>query len=268
MDHPIKAALAALAPIIDMHAHPPYGPGGIESMLEAAWRTGIRRILFACLGSSAMTPYPSFDEVQHGNEEVYGLVAKYPGFVFGYVYVNPTLPAALDILEDGLARPGILGIKLWISCRDADGRLDPVYPVLERASEQRAPVLIHSFYRSGGNLPGELNPGDIMHLAARYPEARIIMAHLGGEWREGVRTVAPFPNVWADISGTRPYLGSVERAVEFLGASRVLYGSDAYFRKFSVMLAKVAAAQLSAAQKRRIVWDNAAELFFDERRTR
>lgn len=154
MDHPIKAALAALAPIIDMHAHPPYGPGGIESMLEAAWRTGIRRILFACLGSSAMTPYPSFDEVQHGNEEVYGLVAKYPGFVFGYVYVNPTLPAALDILEDGLARPGILGIKLWISCRDADGRLDPVYPVLERASEQRAPVLIHSFYRSGGNLPG------------------------------------------------------------------------------------------------------------------
>jgi predicted TIM-barrel fold metal-dependent hydrolase len=91
------------------------------------------------------------------------------------------------------------------------------------------------------------------------------MAHLGGQWRQGVATIEHCPNVWSDISGSRAYLGSVEYAVRHLGAQRVLYGSDAFIRSFSVMLAKVAAADIAEAEKRLIVWENSQALFFDRR---
>jgi predicted TIM-barrel fold metal-dependent hydrolase len=57
-------------------------------------------------------------------------------------------------------------------------------------------------------------------------------------------------------------MGSVEFAVSHLGAGRVLFGSDAFIRNFAAMLAKVAAAKISTADKRRIVWDNSDALFF------
>lgn len=255
---------AYLTPVIDMHAHPPYDRSQTEPMLAAARRTGIERLILCSLGYGDMIPYPPVDEVRHGNEEVVGLIDRHPGFVFGLVYVNPNHSQTRAILEEGLQHPGMVGIKLWISCRDEQGRLDPVYPVLELAAEHGVPVLCHAFYRSGGNLSGELSPTDIAHLAARHPQARLIMAHMGGQWIQGVRAIRPYPNVWTDFSGGRAYMGSVEFAVRELGADRVLYGSDAFIRAFAAMLAKVAAAELELLDKRRIVWGNSAALFFGE----
>lgn len=260
----LAALPAYIRPAIDMHAHPPFERAKTGAMLDAARQVGITRIILCAIGYSGMIEYPPLEEVVRGNEEVYALVARHPGFVYGRVYVNPNLPDTLRILEDGLARPGVVSIKLWISCRDDQGRIDPVYPVLELAQERRVPVLIHSFYRSGGNSRGELSPTDIAHLAGRYPRARIVMAHLGGQWQRGVRVVRPYPNVSVDISGSRAYLGSVEHAVRELGAARVHFGSDAYLRAFAGQLAKVAAAEIDPADKRRILWDNSARLFFGE----
>jgi predicted TIM-barrel fold metal-dependent hydrolase len=154
---------------------------------------------------------------------------------------------------------------LWVSCRDAQGRTDPVFPVLAFAAERDVPVLIHAFYRTGGNLPGELSPDDVADLAERFPKTKIVMAHLGGQWVQGVRAIKPYHNVWSDVSGSRAYLGSVEHAVKELGATRVLFGTDAFIRNPAAMLAKIAGADVSRADKRRIVWDNSAELFFREK---
>ncbi len=253
-----------ISPAIDMHVHPPYDRERTEPMLEAAWRVGIRRVIVAALGFSGMIEYPSAEEVIRGNQVTFDLIARHPNQVFGYVYVNPNLPETRQILEEGLLQPGVVGIKLWESCRDSNGRLDPVFPVLELAGARGVPVLCHCFYRTEKNLPGELSPNDMVYLAERFPNTRLVMAHLGGKWVQGVRAIKPYPNVWADISGTRAYMGSVEYAVKELGAERVLFGSDAYFRNPAVMLAKVAAADVDVADKRRILWDNAARLFFDK----
>jgi predicted TIM-barrel fold metal-dependent hydrolase len=45
---------------------------------------------------------------------------------------------------------------------------------------------------------------------------------------------------------------------------RVLYGSDAQGRAFIGQLAKVVGAELEVTDKRRILWDNSARLFFGE----
>lgn len=250
-----------------MHAHPPYDRSQTEPMLAAARRVGIERLILCSIGYSDMIAYPSVEEVRRGNEEVFELIDRHPDFVFGLVYVNPNHTETLTILEEGLQHPGVVGIKLWISCRDENGRLDPVYPVFEFANARKVPVLCHSFYRTGGNLSGELTPSDIVHLAARYPAARLVMAHMGGQWLWGVRAIRSYPNVWTDFSGGRPYMGSLEFAVRELGAERVVYGSDAFIRAFGPMLAKVAAADLDLAAKRQIVWDNSANLFFGNKST-
>jgi predicted TIM-barrel fold metal-dependent hydrolase len=49
-----------------------------------------------------------------------------------------------------------------------------------------------------------------------------------------------------------------------LGAGRVLFGSDAHIRSFAGQLAKVVGAELDVADKRRILWDNSARLYFGE----
>ena len=134
-----------LTPAIDMHAHPPYDHTLIEPMLESERRVGIRRIILCALGYSDMIEYPSVDEVRRGNELVYDLIARHPDFVFGLVYVNPNLSDTIKILEEGLEQRGVLGIKLWVSCRDDQGRLDPVFPVIELTASRDLPVQGHDF---------------------------------------------------------------------------------------------------------------------------
>jgi hypothetical protein len=233
-------------------------------MLAAARRVGITRAIVCDLGYSEWREYPPVGEVRRANERVYSLIDRHAGTVYGLVYVNPNHAETLEILEEGLAQEGVLGIKLWVSCRDERGRLDPVYPVFELAQARGVPVLVHAFERTGGNLRGELSPADIACLAHRYPRAAIVMAHLGGKWQRGVRVVRACSNVYADICGSRAYLGMVEHAVSELGVDRVLYGSDAQGRAFIGQLAKVVGAELEVTDKRRILWDNSARLFFGE----
>jgi predicted TIM-barrel fold metal-dependent hydrolase len=232
-------------------------------MFDAARQVGITRLVLSDLGLGTWRHEPAIDHVRQANERVYRLVTEHAGFAYGLVYVNPNHTETRDILEEGLEQPGMVGIKLWVSCRDATGALDPVYPVLEMAQQRGVPVLLHSYDRTGGTLHGELAPADIAELARRYPQARLIMAHLGGLWLRGVRQVKPYPNVYADICGSRAYLGMVEHATRELGSERVLYGSDAYGRAFSGQIAKVIAAEIDIAEKRRILWDNSVELFLE-----
>ena len=253
-----------VTPAIDMHAHPPLDRTRTEPMLAAARESGIRRIILSSLGQTDMPPFPSPAEVDEDNREVIALVDLNPGYVYGLAYANPNHEDAPARLRKALEHPGIVGGKLWISCRDGDGRLDPVLRLLETIVDLRVPVLIHSFFRCGGNLPGELSPGDVAYLAECFPQARLVMAHLGGQWLRGVRAVRRCPNVWVDVSGSRAYMGSVEYAVRELGVHRVLFGSDGFFRNFAAVLAKVASADLTVDQKRCILWDNSAALFFGE----
>jgi predicted TIM-barrel fold metal-dependent hydrolase len=248
-------------PALDMHVHPPPGEGRIEALFEAARQVGIARLILSDLGQGEWRQNPHVEHVRRANERVYRIVADHPNFAYGLVYVNPNHAETRDILEEGLAQSGIVGIKLWVSCRDEHGSIDPVYPVLELAQQRGVPVLLHSYERTGGNLHGELSPADIAGLADRYPQANLIMAHLGGLWLRGVRVVQPYPNVYADVCGSRAYLGMVEHAVRELGSERVLYGSDAHGRAFSGQIAKVIAAEIEVSDKRRILWDNSVALF-------
>jgi hypothetical protein len=96
------------------------------------------------------------------------------------------------------------------------------------------------------------------HLAARYPEAKLIMAHLGGDWEYGVKVARDHPNIYVDTSGSLAEMDSIERLVEEVGIERVIFGTDN--SDLSYCLGKIAGAALTPAQREAIFWQNAARL--------
>jgi predicted TIM-barrel fold metal-dependent hydrolase len=185
---------------------------------------------------------PSVDECRKSNDLVLGLAEKKQGLVYRFCYVNP-VNGHTEILEMRrcIRDHGMAGVKLWVGCRCNDER---VRPIVEEAISLDVPILQHAFLRLCENCPGESYPSDVAALAAKYPEARIIMAHMGFNWRRGIAEIKDYPNVSVDTSGCDPEAGSVEYAVGMLGVDRVLYGSDAPGRDVLYQIGRVVAADL------------------------
>ena len=262
----LRDRLDPRGPVLDAHVHPLDNFGGFEldgvdsdvaRLRGAAQRAGVTR---ACLFSlHATTPRdPTPKQCRSANDYALAMRDASEGFFLPFCYVSPTRPeAAVAEIDRCVSGAGMVGIKLWVAQRATDLRLDPI---LQRSVDLGVPVLQHAWRKTTGNIPGESFPADVADLGRRHPRARIIMAHLNGCNPRGIEEVRSCENVYVDTSGGDPETGIVELAVERLGAHRVVYGSDAPIRHFGVTLAKVVGADLSRADKRRILWDNMAGL--------
>jgi predicted TIM-barrel fold metal-dependent hydrolase len=243
--------------IWDVHTHLSGVPGDtpearLGHLLEYADRLGIAR-LCVFMGMT-WSEDPSPEILRRDNDEVLRAVRCFPDRAFGFVYLNPKYTqASLDELNRCVRDGPMVGVKLWVAQHCNEPTLDPI---VERATELRAPVLQHCWQKTTGNLPGESIPQDLAELAARHPHATFICAHTGGNWERGIRTIRPFPQVYAELCGSDPTAGFTEMAVRELGAERVLYGSDAGGRSFASQLAKVLGADIPAAAKRLILAGN------------
>jgi uncharacterized protein len=242
--------------IWDGHTHIFAGSGTIaqrmDRMLECADRVGIRRMVVFMGVKFSADPAP--DDMRRQNDDVLEAVAHAPSRIFGFVYLNPKhVDASLAEMERCVHDGPLVGIKLWIAMHCNEPNLDPI---VRRAVELKIPVLQHTFFRLGGNLPGESSPADVATLALRHSDARFICAHTGADWERGIRAIRAAPNVWAETSGFDPTAGQVEMAVRELGAARLVFGSDAGGRSFASQLAKVESADLSAADRRLVLHDN------------
>jgi predicted TIM-barrel fold metal-dependent hydrolase len=69
-----------------------------------------------------------------------------------------------------------------------------------------------------------------------------------------------FENIYIDTSGGQPHSGLVEFALNKLGPKRIVYGSDAPYRDFSVQLGRIAGAEISKVTKEMILGKNAKRL--------
>jgi predicted TIM-barrel fold metal-dependent hydrolase len=151
---------------------------------------------------------------------------------------------------------GFIGLKIWVSLAD-----EPcVFPLIERMIQRDKPTLVHAMHKTVGQLPLESDPKNIANLAKRYPRAKIIMPHVGGNFYYSCEAIADCPNVWTDPSGTYCETGMVEHALKTLGADRVMFGSDAPGADLVNNIAKIAAAEIGA-DKRAIFAGNAKRLW-------
>jgi hypothetical protein len=253
-------------PALDVHVHPldnfgMYSVSSVEEdarlLIDSAKRSRVEKMCLFSLHTT--TPRePTMDECREANDYVLKMRDIAPDVFLPFCYVNPMFSdASVDEIDRCVGGERMCGIKLWVARRATDPNLDPI---MERAVSLDVPVLQHAWEKTTGNLSGESFPWDVADLARRHPQARIIMAHLNGCGLRGLEAVADCPNLVVDTSGGDPDSGMVEAAVNVLGATRVVYGSDAPIRHFAVQMGKALGTGLSDAVKRDILWNNTARL--------
>jgi predicted TIM-barrel fold metal-dependent hydrolase len=248
---------------IDTHTHPllrddQRDRAGAAQLIRRAKAHGIGHIVV--LGDVlGFGPRPSEKQLRTINDETFWLMQRYPGYVTGFCYVNPRLGARAVTREvERCAARGFRGIKLEIANNARDACMRPVMVAAERHG---LIVLQHAWSMTKIRQRSfHTDPEDVATLAQRFPNVRIIMAHLTGCGVRGVLAVKECPNVIVDTSGAAPEAGLVEYAVAQLGAERVLYGSDVPIRDFAVALSRITGTQLDARTKRKILHDNARQL--------
>lgn len=247
--------------IIDAHIHPDpetdFADGGERLMAELA-AAGINLAIASSVIGWGEFPEPA--AVRTANDLLRRLVRRHSPRLQYLVYLNPQLPDWQEVLEEH--RGAVIGIKLWISLKDAGGSAAHTEAVLRRAAEYGLPVLVHVFHRTDANRPGEIDLDEFCGLCRAVPACTMIGAHAGGNWREALGRLRHLPpNKYYDICGGYPERGMVEKLVESDGAERIVFGSDAVGRSYLSQLAKVRYARITPAEKEQILWRNAAEIF-------
>jgi len=195
-----------------------------------------------------------------GNREAAEIVPATEGLL-QWVIVNPLQPETYDQARDMLNTPHCIGIKLHPE--------EHVYPIVEHgealmqfAAEQQAAVLTHS----GDEYS---LPEDFVPFADRFPDVRLILAHLGngggagGDPTRQVRAIqqTSSSNVYVDTSSARSIMpGLVEWAVAEIGPEKILYGTDTPLYSAAMQRARIDSANISDDDKRLILRDNAVAL--------
>lgn len=262
--------------IIDIHTHPldsdpftgePLSPE--ESSRISLEQMDLAKVSRAGLLGSRVFAGQSEHEVRDVNDFTAAVVHRCPERFFGMAFINPALPpqAVAGELERCLSRPEFRAVKLEVDLCCRDPRLNLV---AEYAIKYNVPVLHHSWYINFWNL-GEIDrreqrnrsePHDIADFARRFPQLRIIMAHLEGTGIRGLIDIADCPNVWVDTSGSLPFSGTLEFALKTLGRERILFGSDLPYRGYESQLGRILGSRLSTADLEPILHRNAETLFF------
>ncbi len=241
--------------LIDIHAHIWKGTylQNRNELLKAASLYDITKIYVSGLGGL----YSDREEIDELNHEVYKFMTDSPDKIAGYCYVNPRNANCLSVLKKGVEEYGMSGMKLWVAtfCDDPS-----VFPLIEMCIDYRIPVLLHAFHKAVGQLEYESLGVHVAELAGRYPEARLIMAHLGGNCYNGIKPIREYENVYVDISGSLFRRDELDYTVKQIGCERVLFGSD-MVGSFLVNLGQVEEADLSPSGKAMILSGNALRIF-------
>ncbi len=237
--------------IIDTHLHVDFGdPDVPKRFLD-------RRLCdVICISSLIGGAFPNLEQLRAANDSVLRWMEEYPGRVIGFAYVNPRLgDEGVRELERCLAA-GMKGVKLWISVLADDVRVDPLIEVAQKAG---AVVLAHAWVKTQGQMAFESRPQNVVNLASRFPKARFMLAHFGGEWETGAKAARGVPNLYVDTSGSLSEADMVEVLARNVGVDRMLFGTDN--SDFHYCLGKIRAADLTEDERERILFRNAQQLF-------
>ena len=155
-----------------------------------------------------------------------------PVRVIGFMALDPTMPGWEEEMRYGREELGLRGIKLmpmYAGFYPQDRKLDPLWSY---AQEHGLPVLLHTGTTFVSQAPIDCTlPRHLDDVAIRFPEARIILAHLGHPYEgECVAVIRKHPHLYADVSALyyRPWqlFHSLMLVHEYGVWNKLLLGSD------------------------------------------
>jgi len=188
------------------------------------------------------------------NQSVADAIAKYPGRLLGWIFINPLDSDALDQLEKWRCVPGMIGVKIHPFWHQFP--LEKVDKVAARAQELGLPLLVHLGFGPAG---------DYAWLVERFTKLKIIFAHLGIPYYKDIwRLAEKRANVFFDIASTYHVdRRLIRKAVKALGPQKILFGTDIpYAHKDALNMIKgwVEKTPLSDSEKELIFSGNFREI--------
>jgi len=207
--------------------------GTIDRLLGEMDEAGIDKTVLLALDSGIA--FRSGATMREYNDYVAAIVKDHPDRIIGFCGIDPRRgKEALGELER-CAEMGLRGLKLWTLTGFYPDD-ESYYPLYERTIELNFPMLFHT----GSGPPGTYlkfnRPVYVDKVAVDYPEATIIMAHIGQPWvDEAVAVVTKNSNVYVDISAWEPafkaapfalYQALVQIKAATGSLRQVLFGTD------------------------------------------
>ncbi len=172
-------------------------------------------------------------------------------WMYQWVVIDPRQPETYRQAEQMLLSTKVLGIKIHPSYHDYD-ILDHGDALFSFAEKQGAVMLMHPQHIL--EMPG---------FADKYPDMKLIIAHLSSEEHVEAVANAKYGNIYVDTSARGSALNHiVEYAVQKVGSEKILFGTDTYACSFAYP--RIALADISIEDKENILWKNALRLFPDK----
>ena len=270
-------------PIIDVHSHywryPEHFQDDFRQQAKRA-KAGVELDLTVRFEDYQRQSVPDVTTIVFGGKarlsglwvddrDVQAYVAEHSGQLIGFLSLDPTQPGWERELSVGHQELGLRGIKLmpmYAGFRPDDERLAPLW---QYAEQHQLPVLLHTGTTFISQAPLECTlPRHLDPVATRYPEVRMILAHLGHPYEgECVAVIRKHPHVYADLSALhyRPFqlYHSLMLVQEYGVWDKVLFGTDYPFttvqatidglRGLNRMLAGTALPTLNEAATERLI---------------
>jgi len=170
--------------------------------------------------------------VTENNRYVGNAVRENPGFA-GLAVSCPFWSREETILQ--IEGNGLIGMKPYVTfaSKDIDTKDITIFDILSKeqlklADERKLICMLH--LPRPGRLPDPANIRQLLEIEYMYPNARIIVAHIGRCYSEqdlgnAFELLKETKNMCFDFSGNTNAV-VIRKAVETFGDERVLYGSD------------------------------------------
>jgi uncharacterized protein len=166
------------------------------------------------------------------NDAVATFVAAHPDRLIGFMALHPHDAGYMDEFERCRTDLGMRGIKLGANYQNFDPLEARALAIYERAQRYDLPILFHQGTSPVREAPIRLSYPLLMdEIAIRYPDLKIIMAHVGHPWQvDTCVVIRKHPNVYADVSANfyRPYSlwEQMIKATEWNVLDKLLFGTD------------------------------------------
>lgn len=233
----------------------------MEDLILSAEKTGMDTLL--CSLPLTQYRYCSPEQVRKANDLVFQAMQMHPDKIMGMCFIDPgNIREALHEIDRCVNDYGMVGVKMYHQYFIND----PVqYPVIEKCIDLNIPILMHAgkATRPPVEQPHLSGGTHFADVAQRYPEANFIMAHIGGggDWYWQLKAIAPYKNIVTDMSGSVHDRDIMEQTVAYLGADRVLFGTDG---STGMCVGKILACDIPVEDKKTIL-EGTAYLKFLER---
>jgi hypothetical protein len=263
--------------VIDTHMHINFGR---PQSLELAEKVGLH-----------YTPEGLIKEMDESNVER-GLVMTVPGMPEAareFVEAHPDrfwlagsadpknlTEEKLEELDSDMASRKIRAVKLYIGYQHFYATDDDCVPIYNLLMKYDMPVIFHT-----GDCVSTMarlkysHPLTIDDLAFRFPDLKIVMAHMGFPWlMDASEVIYKNENVYADLSGLitgleegywKQYrerlLHQLETAIYFCGASHLMFGTDYCLASHADSIRFFSKLKIEDEDKERFFYKTALELY-------